>query len=58
AVGIGISTAAQVQTVNSYADAAIVGSAIVKAHQTGGVKALTELVSDLAQGAKTAIKEN
>ena len=40
AVGIGISTAAQVTEVNQYADAAIVGSAFVRAYQDGGLQAL------------------
>lgn len=49
AVGIGISTAAQVDDVNSFADAAIVGSAFVKAYQNGGVAALAEKTRELAQ---------
>ena len=47
AVGIGISTAAQVLEVNEYADAAIVGSAFVKAYQNGGLPELTSKVQEL-----------
>lgn len=47
AVGIGISTAAQVIEVNEYADAAIVGSAFVKAYQSGGIDALISKVQEL-----------
>ena len=47
AVGIGISTAAQVLEVNEYADAAIVGSAFVKAYQNGGVNELVAKVIEL-----------
>lgn len=47
AVGIGISTAAQVAEVNEYADGAIVGSAFVKAYQSGGVEGLTAKVKEL-----------
>jgi len=47
-VGIGISTADQVQAVNAYADAAIVGSTFVKAYADGGIESLRASVSDLA----------
>jgi tryptophan synthase alpha chain len=47
AVGIGISTADQVLEVNEYADAAIVGSAFVKAYQNGGIKELIVKVIEL-----------
>lgn len=47
AVGIGISTSAQVLEVNEYADAAIVGSAFVKAYQQGGLDALISKVREL-----------
>lgn len=50
AVGIGISTAAQVSEVNSYADGAIVGSVFVRAYQDGGVKALDAKVHELVAG--------
>jgi tryptophan synthase alpha chain len=49
AVGIGISTAAQVDDVNKFADAAIVGSAFIKAYKTGGLDALVEKTRELAQ---------
>lgn len=52
AVGIGISTAAQVAEVNEYADGAIVGSAFVKAYQAGGVTELIAKVQELASGLK------
>lgn len=47
AVGIGISTAEQVREVNTYADGAIVGSAFVRAYQSGGVDALIAKVQEL-----------
>lgn len=50
AVGIGISTAEQVNDVNSYADGAIVGSAFVKAYASGGVEALTAKVIEVSAG--------
>lgn len=49
-VGVGISSAEQVREVNSYADGAIVGTAFVKAYQTGGLAALTEKTRELAGG--------
>ena len=49
-VGVGISTAEQVREVNSYADGAIVGTAFVKAYQSGGLHALTEKTRELAGG--------
>lgn len=52
AVGIGVSTAAQVKEINGYADGAIVGSAFVKAFQQGGIEALRAKVSELAEGKK------
>ncbi|WP_111720015.1 tryptophan synthase subunit alpha [Homoserinimonas sp. OAct 916] len=50
-VGLGISTADQVREVLSYADGAIVGSALVNALTDGGVPALAELARELARGA-------
>lgn len=47
-VGIGISTAEQVEEVNEYSDGAIVGSAFVKAYAQGGVEALKSKVTELA----------
>ena len=52
AVGIGVSTAAQVREINKYADGAIVGSAFVRAYQQGGIEALRAKVSELAKGKK------
>jgi len=49
AVGIGISTADQVQEVNSYADAAIVGSVFVRAYAHGGLAELSSKVRELAE---------
>ena len=47
AVGIGISTAEQVLEVNQYADAAIVGSAFVRAYQSGGLAELIAKTQEL-----------
>lgn len=58
AVGIGISTADQVHDVNSYADGAIVGSAIVKIYQQKGVQGLTDLIKELSEAAHKKFKEN
>lgn len=49
-VGIGISTAEQVREVNSYADGAIVGSAIIKAYSSGGIDSLRNCVKQLKTG--------
>ena len=49
-VGVGISTADQVREVNSYADGAIVGTAFVKAYQSGGLDALKTKTQELALG--------
>jgi tryptophan synthase alpha chain len=46
-VGIGISSAQQVAEVNSYADAAIVGSVFVKAYAEGGLSAVKDKVREL-----------
>ena len=50
AVGIGISTEAQVRQVNAYADGAIVGSAFIAAYASGGLSGLTDKVKELAKG--------
>ena len=52
AVGIGISSAAQVDDVNTYADGAIVGSAFVRAYAEGGINALTKKVQELSANLK------
>ncbi|SCX11820.1 tryptophan synthase subunit alpha [Candidatus Aquiluna sp. UB-MaderosW2red] len=49
-VGVGISTAAQVREVNSYANGAIVGTAFVNAFATGGLLALAQKTKELASG--------
>ena len=49
-VGVGISNGAQVAEVNSYADGAIVGTAIIKAYHEGGLEALKVKVAELAGG--------
>ena len=54
-VGLGVSTAEQVRDVLSYADGAIVGSALVRALGAGGVPALRELATSLAAGAAPAV---
>ncbi len=64
AVGFGVKTAAQARAIAARADAVVVGSALVQALQAslgrGGkagartVKAVTELVSALAQGVRSA----
>jgi tryptophan synthase alpha chain len=51
-VGIGISTAEQVREVLSYADGAIVGSALVKALADGGVDAVARTAAALSAGAR------
>ena len=51
-VGLGISTAKQVSEVLDYAEGAIVGSALVNALATGGVRAAGELAAELARGAR------
>lgn len=47
-VGIGISTRAQVEDVWTYADGAIVGSAIVRAIQRGGTAGAAEIAAELS----------
>jgi tryptophan synthase alpha chain len=50
-VGVGVSNADQAASVVSYADAAIVGSALVKALE-GGPAAVAELTAGLAEGVR------
>lgn len=50
AVGIGVSTATQVEEINTYADAAIVGSVFVRSYAEGGLTALREKVRELVAG--------
>lgn len=49
-VGLGVSTPEQVNDVVSFADGAIVGSALVKALASGGVPAVAKLAAELATG--------
>lgn len=49
-VGIGISSADQIHDVVSYADGAIVGTALVRALRDGGLDGLAELTRELASG--------
>ena len=51
-VGLGISTPEHVADVVSFADGAIVGSALVRALTEGGVSAVGELAQSLATGTK------
>lgn len=53
-VGFGISTAEQAQTVGALADGVVVGSAIVRAVQEGGVDAALQLVRELRAGLDAA----
>ena len=53
-VGIGISTAEQVRDVISYADGAIVGSALVSALAEGGVDAVARAAAALSAGTRLA----
>jgi tryptophan synthase alpha chain len=49
-VGVGVSTAEQVREVNGYADGAIVGTALIKAYEDGGLPGLRTKVASLAEG--------
>ena len=49
-VGVGVSTGEQVRDVNSYADGAIVGTALIAAYEAGGLEALVEKTRELASG--------
>jgi tryptophan synthase alpha chain len=49
-VGLGVSTGEQAHEVAAFADAVIVGSALVKALDTGGVDGVAALVADLRAG--------
>ena len=53
-VGVGISTADQVREVISYADGAIVGSALVQALAEGGVAAVAASAAALSAGTRLA----
>jgi tryptophan synthase alpha chain len=51
-VGLGVSTAEQAAEVAGYADAVIVGSALVRALGTGGVEGVRRLAAELAAGVR------
>lgn len=53
-VGLGVSTPEQVRDVISFADGAIVGSALVKALSSGGVPAVAKLAAELSTGTARA----
>lgn len=50
AVGVGISNGTQVREVLGYGDGAIVGSALVKALNDGGIDSLRAVAAELALG--------
>lgn len=56
AVGLGVSSGAQAAAISQYADGVIVGSAFVRAAQTGGVAAVGELAAELAQGVRSPLR--
>jgi tryptophan synthase alpha chain len=58
AVGLGVSTGAQAAAISQYADGVIVGSAFVRAAESGGVAAVSELAAELAQGVRSAEQLN
>ncbi|GAA1867321.1 tryptophan synthase subunit alpha [Brevibacterium marinum] len=49
-VGLGVSTREQAAEVAEYADGVIVGSALVRALDSGGVSAIANLAAELAEG--------
>lgn len=51
-VGLGVSTRAQAAEVAGFADAVIVGSALVRALGDGGIPALREVTAELAAGVR------
>ncbi len=52
AVGLGVSNGIQATEIAKYADGVIVGSAFVKAANTGGANAVAELARELAEGVR------
>ena len=52
AVGIGVTTGEHAREVSRFADGVIVGSAAVRAAETGGPAAVKELVGELAEGCR------
>jgi tryptophan synthase alpha chain len=57
-VGIGISTAEQINDIVGYADGAIVGTALVRALRDGGLDALAEITRTLAAGTPSAVRSH
>ncbi len=55
AVGLGVSTGAQAAQVAAFADGVVVGSALVRALDTGGVDAVRRLSAELASGVRSAV---
>jgi tryptophan synthase alpha chain len=55
-VGLGVSTAAQAEEVAGYADAVIVGSALVRAQGSDGPAAVAALAADLAGGIRGTVR--
>ncbi len=55
AVGLGVSTGVQAAQVAGFADAVVVGSALVRALQDGGVEAVRRLSAELADGVRAAV---
>ena len=55
AVGIGVSTRAQAAQVAGFADGVVVGSALVRALDQGGVDAVRRLAAELAEGVREPV---
>ena len=55
-VGIGVSTGEQAAEIAGFADAVVVGSALVTALQTGGVDAVRQLAAELAEGVRSPVR--
>lgn len=49
-VGVGVSSGSQVRDVNSYADGAIVGTALIAAYESAGLEGLIQKTRELASG--------
>ena len=56
AVGIGVSTGEQAAQVAGFADGVVVGSALVKALESGGVDAVRRLAAELAEGVRSPVR--
>jgi tryptophan synthase alpha chain len=55
-VGLGVSTGEQAAEIGQYADAVIVGSALVRALNDGGVEGVRALAADLAAGVRSVTR--